>query len=96
MEREERRHQRARPHAATKAMAGRHGRCHPPEQPEEQHDISRVQHNADEMVGARVQAEELAVEHVRQAGQRVPVARHGPREGPDQTVRRQPALDVLI
>ena len=45
-----------------------------------------VQEHADQVMLARVQAEDLAVQHVRKPGERVPVGRVGLGEGPDDAV----------
>src|SRR5205814_5901876 len=49
-----------------------------------------------EVVARGVEAEELAIEHVRQPGQRVPVGRLQGGEGPGHRLRVQTRLDVGV
>ena len=43
-----------------------------------------------EMMSARVQAEQLAIDHVRNSGERMPIARMSMRERPSQAMKSQP------
>ena len=86
MKREKRGRERARP-----ARPG-----HPLQDPEEQDAVCGVQEQARQMMEARVQAEELAIEHVREPGQRVPVGRVAGREGPPHPLETEPRSDVEI
>ena len=69
-------------------------------QPEQQHEkqerVGRVKQDVDAMMRAGVQAEQLAVQHVRKPGQRMPVAGVPGREGPFDAGPGQAVLDHLI
>ena len=52
------------------------------------HSVRRVEDDVHQMMPAGVQAEELAVEHVRKPGERMPVARMKMGKGPDQAFTR--------
>ena len=66
------------------------------ENEKEQNRIGRVQQQAGGVMPARVQAEELAIEHVREPGERMPVG--GPRghKRPPDVLRRQSAPHMRI
>src|SRR5215216_5347995 len=67
-----------------------------PQQKEEQDDIGDVECQANEMMRAGAQAEELAVEHVGQPCERVPIARVSGCECPRYAIPGQAGLDVGI
>src|SRR6266446_5426121 len=55
-----------------------------------------MQQHRYEMVSAGVQAKELAIQHMRKPGQRVPVALRKSAKRPNKPVRAQAALDLRI
>jgi len=55
-----------------------------------------MQHDAREMVPPRAQTEELAVEHVRNPGQRMPVGGVTRSQSPAHALARQARLDVRV
>ena len=69
MQREQRRHDRTRPDTASPA---RTAGC-ATQKPKNQHDIRTMEQRIHEQMPARVQAEQLTVDHVRDPGQRMPV-----------------------
>ena len=64
----------------------------PEQQEEKQNHIRRVKQHVDEMVRAGVEAEEFAVRHVREPGERMPVARVTGGERPFDSRPRQSFL----
>ena len=58
--------------------------------------VGDVEQNADEMVHRGVLAEELAIEHVREPGERVPIAGVASGEGPFDVFPFQAALNVRV
>ena len=52
------------------------------EQPEQQQSVTDVEHETGQMMARRVCAEDLAIEHVRNPGERMPIAAVDLREGP--------------
>src|SRR4051812_14706456 len=78
------------------APAGRAGKSH--ESMEEQQHRAGVQENVRKMMPARRETKELAIEHVRERRERMPVLRVNVRECPAQRVRTQATGDggILI
>ena len=86
MQREERGHDRARPHAPRG----------PPQDEEKKNGVDRVEHDGDERVLPAVEAEERHVDHVRDPRQRVPVGGVVVREGPGDVRGAQAGRYVRI
>ena len=91
MQPEEDGHQQARPQ----------GGSHPPQGHEEHEHVDGVDEDAREVVAPGMllkafRAEDLAVEHVREPGQRMPVVVFQAREGPGDRVPSQALVDVFV
>src|SRR5579864_8258840 len=87
MQRKESRH-----HGATPLST-----CHALQQKEQQTCVGRVQGQVHQMEPAGVvQSENLAVQHERNPGQRMPVAGVSMRKGPEQIFERHSGLDMRI
>ena len=71
---------------------------HPPEHQEDQDRIERVKQQVDQVMARRLQPEQLAVQHVGNPGQRMPVGLLAvqPSKGPTQALPRQPGLNLRI
>jgi hypothetical protein len=80
MDGEDRRHKRAAPQAPG----------HLPQHQKEQHRVGGVPQDIDQVMSARVQPEELAIQHVGKSGQGNPVADLRVSEGPSNRLRGQP------
>ena len=80
---------------------GGHG-AHPegpgqvPEEEEDEHGVDGMQQHAGGVVAERIEAEERAVELVREPGERVPVGGVKGGEGPDGSLRGESGADVWI
>ena len=86
-------------------MNGKHGRhkrappqCpgHLPKNEEQQEHRRRVQQDVGQMMPARIQTKELAVKHVGQGGQGMPIAAMAVCERPDDALPMQPLGDGRI
>jgi len=86
MQRKQGGHQRAAPERAR----------HAPQQPEQQERIGNMQAHAHEMVPAGLEAKKLAIRHVRNPGQRVPVAGVAGGKSPNNIRPLQPALNLRV
>src|ERR1700719_3292715 len=86
MNSEKRRHEHAAPERAR----------HLPEDEEKENRVRRVEQHIGEVMPARAEAVELAVQHVGKPGERVPVRRVRLGERPDNSFARQPAKDLRI
>ena len=86
MPREERGHYEARPEGTGGGA----------QEDEEQHRSERVQQDAPEVMAARVEAEELDVDHVGDPGERLPVEVADVGEGPREPLAREPPQHVLV
>jgi hypothetical protein len=69
---------------------------HSSQQQEHQHRVGRVKEQVREMVAHRFKPENLEVEHVRNPGERMPVARMPGGECPFQGFEIDAVLDVLV
>ena len=69
---------------------------HVAEQEEKQKSRDRVEQDIREMMTAGSQSKELAIEHVRNRGERMPVARVSVSERPRDAAQRQAACDDRI
>jgi hypothetical protein len=69
------------------------GPRHPLQDEKEQDRIDPVKEDIDEMVGTRAWPEELAVEHVREPRQRMPIRHGSRRESPSNSLPRQAVLN---
>jgi uncharacterized protein YoaH (UPF0181 family) len=63
--------------------------CHLLKHEKQQNNRNRVQQQIDEMMAAGLEAEQLAIEHVRERGERVPVARMRVGERPGNVTERK-------
>ena len=86
MQRKERGHQGAAPERARQAL----------EQPEQQQAVDDVQQQTRDVVAAGPEPVNLAVQHVRQPRQRMPIAGVHTRERPLDASQRQASLDARV
>ncbi len=83
---EQRRDKTASPHVSS----------HLPQYKKQKNDGHRVQKHVSEMMPGRIESVELAIQHVRNRCQRVPVTGCRMRKGPRDPCQRQPCGDVRI
>src|SRR5437588_6072583 len=86
MNRKQRRHPKAAPLSAGGSQ----------QQPEQQSNVQGVQQNADKMMARGIQAEQLAIEHVGDPSERVPVGNIESSERPTDVLEREAGLNVRI
>src|SRR5437868_13479982 len=84
------RKQRRHPEAAPLGAGGSQ------QQPEQQSNVQGVQQNADKMMARGIQAEQLAIEHVGDTSDRVPVGNIESSESPTNVLKRQAGVNVRI
>src|SRR5437868_15289683 len=84
------RKQRRHPEAAPLGAGGSQ------QQPEQQSNVQGVQQNADKMMAHGIQAEQLAIEHVGDPSERVPIGNIKSSESPTEVFERQAGLNVRI
>ena len=89
MNSEQRCHEGTLPNTASPARTA----GHLPEHEKEQHDGDRVQQDIGEVMSASLQPVQLAVQHVRNCRQRVPVSRMTMDKSADDTVARKASRD---
>ena len=86
VQREQGRHHRAAPGRTRHAL-----------QEQEQHNrVGQVEEQADEVMPAGIQPEELDIQHVGNPRQRMPVARKAGLEGPGNVLPVEPVPDVKV
>ncbi len=69
---------------------------HSPEDEEKRDRGPNVQEEIDKMRAARIDAEELAIEHVRNPRERLPTGEVSVSKSPDDSSRREPAVEMRI
>ena len=69
---------------------------HPPQQEKEQDGIGQMQEQAGEMMAGGIQSVELEIHHVRNPGQRVPVAGAEGRKSPNNSRPAHPLFDHAV
>ncbi len=72
------------------------GPRHPPENQKHQDRINRVEQHARQVVTRRLQPIELAIQHVRQDRERMPVGRHRVAKGPAHAAPGQTTLHLRV
>ena len=68
----------------------------PQQQRKQQRGVGRVEQHVDEMMRAGIGAEQFAIQHVREPGERMPVRRVETRERPAEAVPRQAGQHGMI
>src|SRR5208283_699723 len=69
---------------------------HPQKQPEEQYGICGVKNHVGEVLRAGIEAEERAIQRVREPRERMPLARVAGGKSPGESVPAQGVLDIWI
>ena len=72
------------------------GAGHAPQQAEEHVGVGEVKQNAREVVAGGIRAIKLAIQHVGQPGERVPIARIAGRKRPKNICAGQPGMDLNV
>jgi len=72
------------------------GSGHSGQNQETEQRVGQVQENIGQMMSFGVETEKLAVDHMRQPGQGVPVGCSGSSEGPDDAIQGQTGLHVMV